>query len=222
MSETQNRIINRIKSIRKSKRRSIHDCARILGITKETYHNIEKGSAPISLPELELLAIYLGESLTEILTDEMQSPSKAVFLNEEIRPQFIKIREKMLRALIALARENRTATLSDIQQATHISLDTLEAYDQGALSIPIEDLLKIGMFLEIPLESLLEPLWPSEITSHEELPKEAWTPEYQTDPLMKMPELDDPYSDILKAFQMVPKQDQAYIAKYLLEKLRSM
>lgn len=232
MTETQDLIVNRIKSIRKSKRRSIHDCARILGISKETYHSMEKGTTPISLPELELLAIFLSEDLSEILSSKQRPPSKDIFLNDDIRLQFIKVRGKMLRALIALTREERAVSLTDIQQATHIPLETLEAFDQGASPLPIEDLVKICAYLEIPIDTLLELDWPGEIKAQEDHPKVTWAPDFTTKPSLNDPDLEepdlkdpdfaDPYAEILKALQKVPKQDQAYIAKYLLERLRSM
>jgi hypothetical protein len=128
----------------------------------------------------------------------------------------------MLRALITLARENRSESLEDIQQASQIPLETLEAYDQGTSPMPIEDLVKVCTYLEIPIDSLHDPLWPNESKFQEDHPKADWEPEYETVTPLNDLEIEDPYTDILKALQKVPKQDQAFIAKYLLEKLRSM
>lgn len=222
MPEKQDLILKRIKFIRKAKRRSIHDCARILGLSKEAYHSIEKGNTPISMPELELLAIYLGENPSEFISSDQQSPSKSAYLNDDIRPQFLKIREKMLRALIALERESRSITLENIQHATQIPLETLQAYDNGTSPMPIGDLIKVCAFLEIPMDSLNEPVWPDVTSPRKDQPEEDWQPEFEKDDSLSEPPHEDPYSDILRAFQKVPKQDQAYIAKYLLEKLRSM
>ena len=74
MTELTDHIPERIKTIRKSKRRSIHDCATILGLSKGTYLNIEKGLEPITLPELELLALYFEEDLSVFLNRD-QSPN---------------------------------------------------------------------------------------------------------------------------------------------------
>ena len=222
MPEKQDLILKRIKFIRKAKRRSIHDCARILGVSKETYHSIEKGDMPISLPELELLAIYLGENPSEFISSDQKSQLKSAYLNDDIRPQFIKIREKMLRALISLERESRSITLEEIQQATQIPLEMLQAYENGASPMPVEDLIKVCAFLEIPIDTLHEPVWPVVTFSRSVQPEEDWQPEFEQYDSLSEPALDAPYSDILKAFQKVPKQDQAYIAKYLLEILRSM
>lgn len=222
MPEINDLILKRIRTIRKSKRRSIHDCATILGLSKETYHGIEKGTTPITLPELELLAIFLGENPSDIIADNQLPPSKSTFLKDDVRPQFLKIREKMLRALIAFEREKRSLTLENIQQATHITLATLQAYDNGTSPMPIDDLIKISAFLEIPLDSLHEPIWPTKTESLSIPTSDNWQPEFSLTNPDEAPITEDPYADILHALKKVSKEDQAFIAKYLLEKLRSM
>lgn len=221
MSETNDLILKRIKYIRKSKRRSIHDCATILGLSKETYHGIEKGSEPITLPELELLAIYLGENPSDILSRDQPPRSYAAFLQEDLRTQYIQIRQKMLRALISLELERQALTLADLQQATQIPLETLQAYLEGTAPMAIDDLIKISTGLEIPLDTLHEPLWPSKADLTKTDAQKAWHPEFEPDTSPGESLFDEQYTDVFKAFSKVSKEDQAFIAKYLLEKLRS-
>jgi len=222
MPETVDFVLKRIKAIRKSKRRSIHDCATILGISKETYHDIEKCTIQLTLPELELLAIYLGENPADLMNSKHSSLANSAFLSEDLRPQFMNIREKMVRALIAMQRKQRSVTLEDMHLATHITLEKLEAYDDGTLPIPIDDLIKMCSFLEISLDSLHEPIWPTRAEPDKNRPHADWQPEYHSSESKGTPDHEEPYSDILKALKKVPKQDQAFIAKYLIEKIRSM
>lgn len=221
MSETNDLILKRIKYIRKSKRRSIHDCATILGLSKETYHGIEKGSEPITLPELELLAIYLGENPSDILSRDQPPRSYTAFLQEDLRTQYIQIRQKMLRALIIQEREKQGMTLEDMQQATQIPLETLQAYLEGTAPMAIDDLINISTVLEIPLDALHEPLWPSKTDLTKTDAQKAWHPEFEPDTSPEESLFDEQYTDVFKAFTKVSKEDQAFIAKYLLEKLRS-
>ncbi|MFU8826752.1 MAG: helix-turn-helix domain-containing protein [Brevefilum sp.] len=221
MAETNDLILKRIKYIRKSKRRSIHDCATILGLSNETYHGVERGTTSLSLPELELLAIYFGENPSDILSRDQPPRSYAAFLQEDLRQQFIQIRQKMLRALISQEREIHGITLEDLQEATQIPLETLQAYDTGTEPIAIDDLIKISTVLEIPLDALHEPLWPSKTDPTEKAVRETWHPEFEPDNKAGDPPLDEQYADVFKAFSRVSKEDQAFIAKYLLEKLRS-
>jgi transcriptional regulator with XRE-family HTH domain len=221
MSETNDLILKRIKYIRKSKRRSIHDCATILGLSKETYHGVEKGTERITLPELELLAIYLGENPSDILSRDQPPRSYTAFLQEDLRTQYIQIRQKMLRALIIQEREKQGMTLEDLQQATQIPLETLQAYLEGTAPMAIDDLINISTVLEIPLDTLHEPFWPSKTDPAKADAREAWHPEFIPADAPGETSLYEQYADVFTAFTKVSKEDQAYIAKFLLEKLRS-
>ena len=222
MLESNNQILKRIKFIRKSKRFSVHDCASILGISKEAYLNIENGTQPITLPELELLALYFCEAPSVIIfADQMPNKSLA-FLDENLSLHYKRIREKMLRAQIIQAREKLALTLTDVQKATHISIETLTSYDEGTSLMPIDDLIKITCFLGIPSEALHEPLWTSQPDLESETAGDNWHPEYQSPDSLVQLDDQDAYIDILDAFGRIPKEDQAYIVKYLIEKLRAM
>lgn len=214
-------ITNRIKHIRKSKRRSMHDCATILGLSRETYHNLESGTYPFTLPELELLAIFLGVNPADFLDEEHHQPYSD-YLNEDIRPRYLILREKMIRAMIAIERETRSMTLEDIAQATRIPLNDLQSYDSGDKPVPLDDLFKISTCLELPLSTLLAPFWETADVSVEMAFEANWQPEFIEEVQPEAVLADDPYQDLLAALKLLPHNDQAQIAKLLLEKLKSM
>ncbi|MFA7406921.1 MAG: helix-turn-helix transcriptional regulator [Anaerolineaceae bacterium] len=222
MTELTDHIHERIKTIRKNKRRSIHDCATILGLSKETYLNIEKGLEPITLPELELLALYLEEDPSVFLSRDQSPNTNTAFLDANLRSQYVRVRDKMLCALIRLEKSRQAVTLGDIQQATHIPMETLQAYENGTAAIPAGDLIKISVFLGIQTDSLYKPLWLNKSELEEDVNRDAWQPEFPKSDIPESSDDEEPYTDIMNALCKVSKQDQAFIAKYLIEKLRSI
>jgi transcriptional regulator with XRE-family HTH domain len=219
MPATTENILRRIKFIRKSKRRSMHDCATILGLTREAYHHIESGLTPLTLPQLELLAIYLGVDPADIFNNLHHQPLSS-FLNEDIRPKYISLRDKMVSAFLSAARQNQSLSLEDIAQATGIPLVALQAYDNGDEPIPLPDLLTLSECLEIPITSLLESDWKEKLDPEGLSAITDWHPEFIEGHQTPSPS-DDPYQDLLSAIKMLPTQDQAKIAKTVLEHLRS-
>lgn len=215
-------ITKRIKYIRKSKRRSMHDCATILGLSRESYHAIEAGTTPLSLPELELLAIYLGVNPSDFLNEDSHHPLYSAYLDEDIRPQFLALREKMIQALIAIERTNNNLSWEDIEAATQISVDQLLEYDNGDSPIPLHDLIKISKYLEIPIDEFYEPVWSSATIKQTVAVNDDWQPEFSGEKPKEITLEDDPYRNLLTALKSLPLQDQADIAKILLEKLKSM
>ena len=222
MTELTDHIPERIKTIRKIKRRSIHDCASILGLSKGTYLNIEKGLEPITLPELELFALYLEEDLSVFLNKDQSPNANTAFLDANLRSQYVRVRDKMLCALISQEMDRRAVTLGDIQQATHIPVETLQAYENGTTAIPVRDLIKISVFLGIQIDSLYKPLWLTKHELEEDVNKDAWQPEYPKSDISESSDDEEPFTDIMNALRQVSKQDQAFITKYLIEKLRSI
>lgn len=221
MPDNKDFIHKRIKYIRKSKRRSIHDCASVLGISNEMYHSIESGETPLTLPELELLAIYLGEKPTDLLTSEKHPQTFASVLEENNRSKFVQIRGKMLRALIAIERDKQAVSIEDVHLGTDIPLENLHAYDGGSAEIPLDDVIKICNFLELPLDALHAPLWPTTLPPEASSSNQDWNPEFVLTDADEQSPADDSFNAIVIALKKLPQEDQAYIAKYLLTKLRS-
>lgn len=220
MSMTTDTIIQRIKQVRKSKRFSIHDCATILGYPKKTYHSIEEGTIPLSLPELELLALYFGVSPVVFFEDD-HHPLYPLLLKEDIRPHYLILRGKMIQAMLAWAQESKGYAPKDIEKATDIPRDVLAAYNNGDRPIPLQDLLKISVFLDIPFETLTKPVWEGDKMPQKISINDDWQPEFVETESNEIPVEEDPYQDMLAAFKSLPITDQAQILKILLDKLKS-
>ncbi len=222
MKQEPEKILKRIRKIRKTKRRSIHDCASILSISKEHYLRFESGTAPLTLPDIEVLAQFFGVSLSTVFDDsplESQSlPSKT----RSTRSQYIKLRHKMIQARFNLLREKAGMTLEDIHQSTGIEMEALLAFDNGTAPIPIGYLIKIVDCFEESFDYFYNqnPAFADEYRNHEpEGPK--WQPEYPKSEERGNNLDEDPYAQLILALKHISKEDQARIAKILLNNLKS-
>lgn len=221
MSKKSGVIIKRIKSIRKFQDRSKQDCANILGLSTETYSSIETGETPLTLPQLELLSIYFDINLSDLLQTEPRQPIQATVFNEEIRPHYLVLRDKMIRAMLSIELENQSLTQEDVAQGIHIPLDDLQMYISGDVPIPVDDLFEISEYLGLSIDTLYEPIGLKETQQVPSSVKASWQPEFMSEDTQKSSIEEDPYVDLLKAFRKIPITDQAHIAKTILEKLKN-
>jgi transcriptional regulator with XRE-family HTH domain len=222
MPKKSDRIINHIKYTRKSKGRSKQDCAKILGISKETYRNIETGKTPITLPQIEMLSIFLGIKFSSLFEEEPLQLPQSILLDDDVRLHYLVLRNKMIRAMLSIERENQSLTLENIAQDTHIPLNDLQRYDSGEDPVPMDDLHKISDYLGISIDTMYEPIVLYDKQRETVLVKTGWQPEFADEETQKSTIQDDPYVDLLKAFRKIPVVDQAHIAKNILEKLKTV
>jgi transcriptional regulator with XRE-family HTH domain len=221
MSIKSSVIVKRIKSSRKFQDRSKKDCADILGLSVDTYHSIETGETPLTLPQLELLSIFLDVKLSDFLQTEPPQPIYVTVFNEEIRPQYLTLRDKMIRAMLSLELKNHSLIMEEVSQTIHIPLDDLQVYFSGEESIPVDDLFKISEYLSLPIDKLYEPIGLFEAQQVPPSVKASWQPEFTNEEIQEPLPEEDPYMDLIKAFRKLPFVDQAHIAKTILEKLKN-
>ena len=214
-------INQRIQQIREAKRRSTSDCAAILGISTEAYAEIENGSTAPSVPQVELLAIFFETSSENLLSDQsIFSDEQSLILNDDIRPRFIVLRNKMISAMLKMAKKNKQISVEDIHQITQIPLDQLEAYEHQEKSMPLDHLFKIASALELPLSTILEQIWVSEKIGNEQILDIEWEPEYPAQEAEINQEETNPDQILLEALHKTPKEVQAQIAKIILKNIK--
>jgi len=194
------------------------DCAKALGVSKDSYRSFEEGSKPISIPELELLAFYLGVSPTALVENEQGTTPFAKVLQEDIRPQYISIRRKMIAALISAARGKKAISLEELQQATRITTEDLDAYEQGDIPIPLTELFLISDYLEFSHKALFSAVTKADSDHESQNLEGSWDLDFSKG---SHEPADDELMDLLHALRHLSKKDQAEIAKIILEKLRS-
>jgi transcriptional regulator with XRE-family HTH domain len=216
------KIVERIKKIRRLKNRSLHDCAKVLNIPKERYHLFEEGNGVLSLPELELLAIFLEVSMQSFFQDSDLELDETALLSEEKMPKYKNLRDKIIRTKLNREMENKGISVENLNDKTGISLQTLKSYQENGESIPFDHLTQITKHLGIPINSLLQDTFESdeEFAVEEDQEQTQWHPEYQDGREIPFEE-ETPQTVLLEAVKSLSMTDQAEIAKLLLEKLKA-
>jgi transcriptional regulator with XRE-family HTH domain len=215
------KISNRVKKIRKIKQRSLHDCAKLLGISKEDYLRFEEGDHALSLPDLELLAIFF-EIPPEALIDESDIEiDQYSILEEDKKPIYTSLRSKMIGAQLAFERQILGLSLEELVERTGISSEVLVSYENSTTPVPMDHLVAICDQLDLPIQSLLFKLNPDE--GHiDETSEES---EIEPDTVESGDEGEkqgvDLYHQIIMGLKSIPKKDQAEIAKMILQKMKT-
>lgn len=213
-------ILQRIDDIRILNQRSAHDCAMFLNISRYAYLRFEQGDELLSIPELELLAAYFRVSPTSFLSDHLQEDWFKVF-DENLKSEYIRIRNKMIRAKLNSAIAKNGLTLEEIQEKTGITHNALQTYIQGKIPIPLDHLLLISDCLSLAESDFFESSWHKTNNGgdlDQEIPQNEWLSEDQN----QFEISDNSYNNLLIALKSIPKKDQAEIAKIIFEKLISM
>jgi transcriptional regulator with XRE-family HTH domain len=223
MAQIPEGLNQKIKNIRKSMQMSLHDCAKILGTTTTRYLAFEKGEESLSLPELEVMALYFGIPVIDCLQGQVNSSIRFSLLEEHKRTAYMQIREKWIRSRLILETENNDIKLDELSEALDIPIETLSRYRSGESSIPLNHLQSICTYFQLPLKDFFPELAVNELEKQQTIKQAAgqWNPEFpdntQADQANEVL-----YNQLLAALKEMPEENQAQAAKALLEKLKSL
>lgn len=137
---------------RSSAHRSVEECAQAIGATVEEYKSFEGGKNAPTLPQIELLAIYLNIPL-EHYWGRQSISSKAAEQPVEDKKRMLNLRNKVIGASIRLARINKNFSIAELASATSLAEETIKQYELGAASIPLPELETIATALDTPLST---------------------------------------------------------------------
>lgn len=213
-------LIQHIVNTRTIKQMSPDDCAHMLGISSQDYINFEQGDSFLSLPELELLANYLGVSVQSMMTEEnMPDLTNIYMLRDSVRAQYKSLRHKMICAKIIHQSKAEAINLDELQQLTNIPNEKLIGYQQDAAPIPINHLMEIANALSLPLEGFINHKDTTQIIMDTQKKQQDWHPEIQQDKIAE--EQETAYQTLIDAIKTMPIDEQARVAKIVLNVLKN-
>lgn len=222
MAQVPEKIIEQIKQVRTRKQQSIHNCAMILDISKVNYLKFENGEKPLSLPEIELLATYLGIPLQNLFDEGPVKDDSLIILKDEVQPLYRNLRQKMIRAKMNAEKAKKGLSIEDLHQETGIPLESLKFYENGDLPIPIHHLIKISKVLSLPMDAFFNQDIIAESSTSQQKSQRNWQQEYPESKAEERISAGEAHSPLEIAISMLPIEDQAAMAKTLLEKLKSL
>ncbi|MEZ4666858.1 MAG: helix-turn-helix transcriptional regulator [Anaerolineae bacterium] len=143
-----------LRDARLNAERTIEDCAQLLLVTPDEMQAWEMGDSVPSLPQIELLAYYLGVSVSHFWgTDTLESKYGR---HVDIQSEYVALRNRMIGALVRQAREENNLSLEEISQSSAISHENLELYEVGELPIPMHELSVLSSILKRNTSYFLE------------------------------------------------------------------
>ncbi len=133
--------------------KSLKDCAAVLSCSPGTISQFEYGRRDITLPQLEVLAYFLGLPITYFWDKD------AISEEEEMDRPFDKImtiRRKMIGVLLRQARLDAGKNQKQCAEALSCSAGRISQYERGQRGIPLPELEALADFLDVPITHFLD------------------------------------------------------------------
>ena len=131
--------------------RTKKECAAVLDVKPADYSKIESGEHPVSLPQLEALALFLNIPMGYFWGSE---PLKTE--TEIDYPNLIALRHRVIGVLLSQQRLRSRLSLDDLANALNLDEEMLKAYEMGAEPIPYLHLEQICRELDVSVNYFLD------------------------------------------------------------------
>ncbi|MEJ5313954.1 MULTISPECIES: helix-turn-helix domain-containing protein [Anaerolinea] len=135
--------------------RSLEECARILEISPEQYSQFERGEASPTLPQVELLSLYLNIPVDVFWDNKPISAERQAEVPQNIHT-VLKLRNRIIAASLRLARQEKGISTSQLAEKTGIEEELLFSYENGNREIPLPELETLAEVLDVPISQFLD------------------------------------------------------------------
>lgn len=129
------------------------ECAALLEVPVSTVVAFEEGRRPLSLPELEVLASFLGAPVTHFWDEQARLLSEE---QPESKGETVRLRQRIVGALLRQARTEEGRTKKELAVALGCSVRRITTYEYGERPIPLAELELLAQAVERPLEYFLD------------------------------------------------------------------
>jgi transcriptional regulator with XRE-family HTH domain len=119
--------------------KSMKELGDVIGLSGSTISSIERGTNSPSLPELELLAFYLGVPINHFWSDDIVSQEPHPTENLETE-SLLGLRHRTIAAMLRQARNERNLSQKELAQRTGISASRIRRYESGETPVPLPEL----------------------------------------------------------------------------------
>lgn len=135
-----------IRNARLHSRRAIPDVATILDIDEASYKQIEAGEKMVSLPDLEVLAIFFKVPMGYFWgSTELEDTAFADYTD------FLALRHRVVGLMVRQKRLRARKSLADMAQTLGVDEDVVKQYESGSGTIPFLHLEQMARFLGVPI-----------------------------------------------------------------------
>ena len=142
---------NLVEKAREHFGRTKKECAAVLGMKSGDYSKVETGEYPVSLPQLEALALFLNIPMGYFWGSEpLQTESEIDFEN------LIALRHRVIGVLLSQQRLRTRQSLAELAEALGMEEDLLKSYEMGQEPIPYLHLEQICRQLDVSVSYFLD------------------------------------------------------------------
>lgn len=140
-----------IQKARLYNRRSEEECAQVLNISVADYVKVESGETAVSLPDLEVLALYFKIPMGYFWgSDALPSNDQSNFKD------FIALRNRVIGVMLRQFRIQARHSVAEAAEVLKVPTAVIEAYESGQSSIPYLHLEQLSKFLGTPITDFVE------------------------------------------------------------------
>ena len=144
-----------IRDARLAARKTLPECAQLVGVTGGVLRAWEEGRKAPSLPELEVLAYSLHLPLQHFWSKDAMSDDAPVTESLNL-PAVLGIRQRLVGALLRQQRENTSLSVQALSEQSGIPVARLKAYELGTRPIPLPELEGLVALLGGQIEAIFD------------------------------------------------------------------
>jgi transcriptional regulator with XRE-family HTH domain len=141
-----------IRDARVAAAKTTAECAQPLGISEDQFAAYERGAQPISLPELEVLAVLLRVPLGHFWGDALLAEATP---DTSSWAEIVSVRHRMIGLQLRQARMEAGLTPDDCANALGTTAERIKSFESGREPVPLPELELLADFLHVRLETLV-------------------------------------------------------------------
>jgi transcriptional regulator with XRE-family HTH domain len=140
-----------LRAARLAAEKDTEQSALAIGVPNQKWMAYETGEDSPSLPELEAIANFLNVPMEQFWSNQVNLPVKSTD-NQANVDQVIRLRQRIIGAMLRKARTEAEKSTSDIAELANIAEDRLVAYELGETPIPFPELEALAGVLNSSIE----------------------------------------------------------------------
>ena len=144
-----------IRDARLLARKTLPECAQLVGVTNGILRAWEEGRKAPSLPELEVLAFSLHLPLNHFWSRDAMSDNASLTATMNL-PALNSIRQRIVGALLRQQRENSSLSLKALSELSGVSTARLKSFELGERPIPLPELEALVALLGGQIEAIFD------------------------------------------------------------------
>jgi transcriptional regulator with XRE-family HTH domain len=131
--------------------RSVADCAKMLHLSEDAFAAAERGEHVLSLPDLEVLALYLKVPISHFWSNQVYGDTQQADFSD-----LLAMRQRIVGALLRQARLQASRSVQDLAAEIKVTPELVQKYEMGQEPIPLTHLERLARYMAVSLDYFLD------------------------------------------------------------------